>query len=124
MRDLHRFEPERGHFLAWAHTIAHRHIIDRRRKRSRWGEPLPLPTSTAADLPDIDEVLTREQRLARLQMALDQVPVLQRRVLVMHHLSGRSIAEIAEVEGVPANTVKSRLHRGRALLSRMLRGER
>lgn len=44
----------------------------------------------------------------------------QRTVIVLHHLAGLPVGEIAGELGIPAGTVKTRLHRGRAALARAL----
>jgi len=49
--------------------------------------------------------------------ALRQIPADQRRVVVLHHLVGLSVAEIAEEVGAPAGTVKARLARGRRAMA-------
>jgi RNA polymerase sigma-70 factor (ECF subfamily) len=55
-----------------------------------------------------------------LDRALRLLPVDQRVVLVLYHLVGLSVEEIASQLGVRAGTVKSRLSRGRARLSQLL----
>ncbi|WP_441246075.1 SigE family RNA polymerase sigma factor [Kitasatospora sp. McL0602] len=52
--------------------------------------------------------------------ALRRLPEAQRSALVLHHMGGRSVAEIAAEEGVPVGTVKARLHRGRQALALLL----
>ncbi|WP_323189330.1 SigE family RNA polymerase sigma factor [Kitasatospora sp. NBC_00240] len=52
--------------------------------------------------------------------ALRQLPEAQRSALVLHHMGGRSVAEIAAEAGVPVGTVKARLHRGRQALAVLL----
>ncbi|MDG4797959.1 sigma-70 family RNA polymerase sigma factor [Micromonospora sp. WMMD1082] len=49
--------------------------------------------------------------------ALRRIPDEQRRVVVLHHLVGLSVAEIAAETGANANTVKTRLARGRRALA-------
>ncbi|MCB9797688.1 MAG: sigma-70 family RNA polymerase sigma factor [Alphaproteobacteria bacterium] len=117
---LHRFDPLGPASLGtWITTLAHRTLIDRHRSRQRRGEALPLREHPAAD-PGVEELLHARGRAARLERALRALPEGQRRVVVLHHLEGRSLAEIAEVEGVATGTIKSRLHRGRARLARAL----
>ena len=41
-------------------------------------------------------------------------------MIVLHHLAGLPVGEIAGELGIPAGTVKTRLHRGRAALARAL----
>jgi RNA polymerase sigma-70 factor (sigma-E family) len=49
--------------------------------------------------------------------ALKQIPADQRRVIVLHHLVGLSVAEIAAEVGAPSGTVKARLARGRRAMA-------
>ncbi len=51
-----------------------------------------------------------------LDGALRRLPVDQRAVLALHHLEGRSVAELATILEIPPGTVKSRLHTARQAL--------
>ncbi|MBI2299770.1 MAG: RNA polymerase sigma factor [Armatimonadetes bacterium] len=62
------------------------------------------------------EELTREVR-----RALSGLPAAQREVIVLHHLEGLPLDQIAALLGVAEGTVKSRLGRGRARLAELLR---
>jgi len=46
-----------------------------------------------------------------------------RAILVLHHLDGQPLSEIAAVLGVPIGTAKSRLHTARRALERALERE-
>ena len=59
----------------------------------------------------------------RLSAALDRLPVEQRSILVLHHLEGHGLAELAEILDVPVGTVKSRLHTARRALEAALTAE-
>lgn len=107
---------------AYIATIAHRHLVDRHRRRVVRGEVLPLGDIPTAS--DAEERLDGARSHERLELALQRLPSEQRRVVVMHHLHGRPLDEIAVAEGVAVGTVKSRLHRGRAKLCELLGGER
>jgi RNA polymerase sigma-70 factor (ECF subfamily) len=61
-----------------------------------------------------DAVRYRDRR--KLAHALDQLPHKQRSALVMRHVLGMSAREIAELEGIPEETARSRLKHGMALL--------
>jgi RNA polymerase sigma-70 factor (ECF subfamily) len=52
--------------------------------------------------------------------ALRTLPVRQRQAVVMHHVAGLEVAQIAAELGVPAGTVKSWLSRGRTALAKAL----
>ncbi|HUJ06331.1 MAG TPA: SigE family RNA polymerase sigma factor [Streptosporangiaceae bacterium] len=52
--------------------------------------------------------------------ALRQIPAAQRQAIVLHHLVGLSVAEIAGQLRMPASTIKARLARGRRALQPLL----
>ena len=120
LKAVGRFDPSRPESLkSWIATIAHRHMVDRHRRRKTRGVVVELREIPAVD-PRIDERLARRQQVSRLEAALARLPEGQRRVVVMHHLHGESLEAIAQVETVAVGTVKSRLHRGRARLAALL----
>jgi RNA polymerase sigma-70 factor, ECF subfamily len=99
---------------AWVRQVATRQAISRWRRsrtalrhlaRSRPPEPAPPPDETSM----------------ALMSALRRLPPAQQRALVLHHLAGFSVADIAALERCPAGTVKARLSRGRAALVPLLR---
>jgi RNA polymerase sigma-70 factor (ECF subfamily) len=55
-----------------------------------------------------------------LVQALRQLSLPQQRVLVLHHMADRSVAEIAAMEREPEGTVKARLSRARTALAALL----
>lgn len=52
--------------------------------------------------------------------AVHQLRAEQREAIVLHHLLGMPVAEVAAREGVAVGTIKARLSRGRATLARTL----
>ncbi|HEU4899544.1 MAG TPA: SigE family RNA polymerase sigma factor [Actinomycetota bacterium] len=62
--------------------------------------------------------------LLDLHDALRGLPLGQRQVVVLHHLVGLPVEEVAGELGVPAGTVKSRLARGRRALAQALETDR
>lgn len=100
---------------AWVRQVATRRAISgwrRRRTASRHLSAAGPPES--APPPDENTVA--------LVTALKQLPEAQRRALVLHHLAGFSVADIAMSERCPEGTVKARLARGRAALVPLLGG--
>ena len=55
-----------------------------------------------------------------LMAAIEELPEIYQTALRLHYWMGSSVEEIAELIGVPENTVKSYLHRARRLLYGML----
>ena len=62
--------------------------------------------------------------LLDLRDALAALPVAQRQVVVLHHLAGLPVEEVARELRLATGTVKSRLARGRAAMAGMLDRER
>jgi RNA polymerase sigma-70 factor (ECF subfamily) len=71
-----------------------------------------------------------EQRMADAELvqaveaALLGLPEMERAVLVLYHQEECSYEGIAAALGLPINTVRTHLHRGRKRLSELLRGQR
>ena len=58
-----------------------------------------------------------------LLRALKALPTRQRQAVVLHYVAGMSIVEIAGITGAAEGTVKSWLHRARAVLARRLESD-
>lgn len=115
-RALPEFDPDGpASFRHWLLTLTHRHLIDRHRRRTVRGVVLPL-TDQTSELADPEHRAVVNQRFAHLEQALARLPEPHRRVILLHHLHGMPLADIATEEGVAVGTVKSRLHRARATL--------
>ena len=67
------------------------------------------------------EVAPEESRDdALLWRAVDALPDKQRQATVLYYQDERTVEEVAEMMGLPANTVKTHLHRARAALAAAL----
>jgi RNA polymerase sigma-70 factor (ECF subfamily) len=98
---------------AWIRTVAWR-IAASRWRRTRTGiaaylrhgpvEPTPEPSPDNVALVSALRLIAEEQR----------------RAIVLFHLVGMTIEEVARETGAPTGTVKARLARGRAALGRLL----
>lgn len=98
---------------AWVRTIAWRLAVSRFR-RARTGRGALRRHGLAPDVPALSA-----DRVA-LVAALRQIPEAQRRAIVLHHVAGLSVEEVAVETGAPTGTVKARLSRGRAALALLL----
>ena len=111
-----RFDAAKGTARAWLFGCARYVTLDRLRLERRWTDEMP-PEDLALDS---DERLLADQRVERLHGAIARLPVEYREALVLCELHELSYADTAAVLGCPVGTVRSRLHRGRALLAAML----
>ncbi len=101
---------------AWLRTVAWR-IAAGRWHRSRLGARALIRSSRPEHVqpPSPDHVA--------LVAALRKISSDQRRAIVLYHLVGMSVGEVARGTGVPTGTVKARLARGRDALAKLLADE-
>ncbi|WP_432250345.1 RNA polymerase sigma factor [Streptomyces sanyensis] len=103
-------QPER--FAPWLFTIARRTVTDLLRQTYRAPETAMEEAATVVADDELGGVLTTMQ----IEAGLAALPPLEREVLILFHLEDLPLTSCAEVLGVPAGTVKSRLHRARRML--------
>ncbi len=117
---------ESGRFEAWLFRIAANLVRSRRRRQDQRAfevsleavEAAPAVGDAAAGGPE--SAAWRAELRGALRAALRQVPADFREAVLLRDLEGWSYPEIAEMLGVKEGTVKSRAHRGRKLLRRLL----
>jgi RNA polymerase sigma-70 factor (ECF subfamily) len=106
LRDPDRFE-------AWVRKlVVHTCYAEARRRRSWAMNVRVLPVDGPAGPDELISVADRDA----LDRAFRRLTLEQRAVFVLHHHAGLPLVEIAETLGVPAGTVRSRLHYATRLL--------
>lgn len=127
-RSADRFEPGTN-LRAWLFTILMNTLRNRRRDRARdvvevdsdiveGAQARPEASATP------EQQLLRETLDADLQAALDALPDQFREAVWLRDVDEFTYAEIAQMLGVPAGTVMSRISRGRRLLYERLTAAR
>jgi RNA polymerase sigma-70 factor (ECF subfamily) len=103
---------------AWITVVASNDARTKQRRRGaeeralrRLGGRRSTPTNNIPDtLLDADRVLA----------AVDQLPLRQRQITIMHYYLDNSVLDIADGLGISEGTVKTQLHRARQALSALL----
>lgn len=101
--------------VRWARTVAARVCLRLRAKRRRWLRNVDLAKTVATV--DASPEYDLPQDVAGY---LDRLPEVQREAIVLRHVLGHTVAEVAELTGAPRDTAKSRLLAGRKALRQML----
>lgn len=133
MKVIERAEDFRGDakFSTWLYTIARNLCIDHQRKmkfrrHASLDQPVPGTEQTwVAEAPNpgpSTEALAAGRIMQhRIERAVLALPDEQREVFLLRQLQGLAFDEIAEVVGIPTNTVKSRMRYALERLQRSLR---
>jgi RNA polymerase sigma-70 factor (ECF subfamily) len=120
MADARRYDAARAPVAAWLCGIA-RNLVRRRLDRDRLLEPLAEDELELVDdsavAGDLLGDLTRAERIVALRQAVLTLPLRYREAIVLCDLQEKSYADAAAVLGCAIGTVRSRLHRARALLT-------
>ena len=126
MREGHVFDSGRGSVSAFLFGVARNHVLRRLRVEHLLA---PLGDDSEDDLPSLHattdlcplEDLTRAETIESVRKAVLSLPSKYREVVVLCELQDISYGETAEILGCAIGTVRSRLHRARALLLAKLR---
>jgi RNA polymerase sigma-70 factor, ECF subfamily len=108
-------------FGSWLFGIAHQKCIRRWRKHS--GKEVlfdEIPESPGEFESSPDDLLIRREQEAEFMKLLDQLPLPQRSVLLLHFVEDFSLEEITRITETQIGTVKSRLHYAKKALRKLL----
>jgi RNA polymerase sigma-70 factor (ECF subfamily) len=128
LREECGYDRERGTLSGYLFGIA-RKLVLRNLERGRADVPLDAESDESAprELAVIDDPLaglTRHEAIEALRRAVQALPRRYREVVVLCDLEELDYAEAAIVLGCPIGTVRSRMHRARALLLEKLNQDR
>lgn len=115
----------------WLARVLYRLFIDQQRRAAR--SPLRLLkfgkttddrydalNDFPSDEPGPAEIVDQRLTYSRILRAMNLLNDDQRHLCILHDVEGYTLNEIVEIFGTPIGTLKSRLHRARALLRKKL----
>jgi len=130
IRNPRLYEPERGTLAALLYGIARNlvlHGIERNKRYLPWledameNEPREGADASFIGVEDPLADLARAETIERVRQAVLALPTAYREVVVLCDLEELDYNQAAQTLGCPVGTVRSRLHRARALLMTKLR---
>ncbi len=120
LRDPQRFGP-------WLRTIVIRTARHSKTAGAR-RSGVSSDAQTNPEVPAPGERLERQELAALIREAVEGLPVTNREAICLHYYEGYDVADAARFLGVPAGTLKRRLHDGRrrlhAAVERILEGSK
>ena len=115
-------------FSSWLYRIALNLCRDwiRRKKRSPIAtlpEDVELEdlVSDAAPTETVEDLVSRRELSELVEAAMARLPEEQRTAIILKEYHGMTFQEIADLQGCPLSTVKTRLYQGLSVLRRELR---
>jgi RNA polymerase sigma-70 factor (ECF subfamily) len=128
MRESGNYDTSRGSLAAYLYGIARYQVLRRFRRDSPYVAITDEGEDVDAAMPDVVATgsdplldLTRSETIEAVRQAVLALPAHYREVVVLCDLHEMSYGEAAGVLGCAVGTVRSRLHRARALLVERLR---
>jgi len=129
---LHSYDPQRP-FRSWMLSIASHYCIDRLRKRRitwlSFEDEIAAPDEAAGPAaahfvtshsPNPEAVVVQQEQEEQIQRLLAALSPTDRAAITLRYWYDYSYEEIAEALNLTVSAVKSRLHRARRSLARML----
>ena len=107
------YDSRRGSVRAWLTTITHNLAIDVVRARSALPmDPDDLPVLLAAMTESPERLAVANDSAAGLRRALTRLPAPQARAVAMSGIYGMTAKQVADTEGIPLGTAKTRIRDG------------
>ena len=108
----------RAQLSTWIYAITRNAAVSALRARRR-----SVSLSDAAVMAEVEGLAAEPDAAAgdeQLRRRIEALPEKQRQAVTLYYLDERTVDEVAEMMGLPANTVKTHLHRARASLAAAL----
>lgn len=119
LQSLHRYQPQQSaSFRSWLYTIARNLLRDSWRRYRPMSEPPELVDGS----PGPEDIAIHRSEMEEFRSALSELPERQREIVELR-LSGLSMREIAEIQDVSENAVKTAQSRAfKTLRTHMTKG--
>jgi RNA polymerase sigma factor (sigma-70 family) len=124
LRNIDTFQGDEPGFRSWVFTIAHRRLLDERRRLAR--RPTPEPLADELDLvgpEDVEDAVEEVLSTERVRALCERLVPDQRDVLLLRLLGRLTIEEVAEVVGKNPGAVKALQRRGMRAVGRLFERE-
>ncbi len=110
-RSAARYDPARGKLETWVLLVARSLAIDSLRRRVLESRVLErsAPPREISDEPSPDQVAETADLTERARRAMGKLTAGQRAALELAYFGGKTSAEVAELEGIPLGTAKTRI---------------
>jgi RNA polymerase sigma factor (sigma-70 family) len=124
LRNLASFDGDEADFRSWVFTIAHRRLLDERRRAIRRPRPEPLrPEFDRVAPDDVEGEIEAAMSSAQVEALCRRLVPDQRDVLLLRLLGRMTVDEVAETIGKTPGAVKALQRRGFVAIARVIERE-
>lgn len=106
---------------AWTLRLVRNLSLDRLKRSGRNTVALDAERD-AAPVPGTDQQVEMEEKMRIVREAMDRLPEMQRSIMQLRDIEGKTYTEIAEILQISESQVKVYLHRGREKIKKSLIG--
>jgi RNA polymerase sigma-70 factor (ECF subfamily) len=126
LRSAERFDPARGSLDTWVLLVARSLALDALRRRVLEARMLDAsrPRDESDQEPGPDEVAGTRDLVERARAAMAGLSDGQRAALELAYFGGKTSAEVAELEGIPLGTAKTRIRSALLRLRQAMEADR
>lgn len=124
---LHLYKPEMARFNTWFISIVINHTTDYLRKRRLKLTSLDkdlemedgslLSNNVTSLAPNPEELVLRKEKGKEVRLAIAKLPKLYREIVRLRYFEDKSYSEIQKELNLSVNTLKTRMHRAKKLLT-------
>lgn len=124
-RTASRYDPKKAALVTWVMLLSRRILVDRMRRTQARIKPTALTEAvqTPADTERPTKQMEADERYAALMKRINQLPELQRTVVLRSYLGGQTLRQIGMELNKPLGTIKSALSRALVRLRERGAGE-
>jgi RNA polymerase sigma factor (sigma-70 family) len=124
LRNLDTFDGDEAAFRSWVFTIAHRRLLDERRRLRRRPPPEPLADALEVRAPDdVEDAVARSLATQRVRALCERLSPDQRDVLLLRLLGRLTVEEVAAALDKTPEAVKALQRRGFLAIGRLVERE-
>jgi len=126
LRSAERYDPTRGSLDTWVLLVGRSLALDSLRRRVLHSRMLEAtrPAGEADESPGPDSVAETRDMVDRTRHAMESLSDGQRAALELAYFGGKTSTEVAELEGIPIGTAKTRIRTALIRLRQALEVER
>jgi len=125
LNQLNRFDPQRAALSTWLCGIARRQLWKHLERRD--GDADAVSEDDAPEAESLEDGpatwLMRQEAVTAVRLGIDELPLPLKEVIVLCELEEMTYEQVALILAIPIGTVRSRLHRAKSRLTKLLRAD-